>query len=131
MIHTITSQSRTIGTASDFTINLEQPLQNIQTVELLSANIPSIGTSEIYYIHIAEFPGRVLPQEVGGRVATYIIHSNDPLLPGRFRSVADFTQKIVCRPPISARQLHISLRNAQGQIYSPIGEWSMVIRTVT
>jgi hypothetical protein len=129
MFHTIKSSDRLAGTASNYKFELTIPINDITSIELVSATIPTAVTSN-YYIRIAQFNGHVLNHNGSLNYSTFIVphhHYGNPASDTEYTVNYGFVQRVDCDPHISVNYLDVILADDTGNPIAGALDWDMVL----
>ena len=129
MFHTIKSSDRIAGNASNYKFELTIPINDITSIELVSATIPTVVTSN-YYIRIAQFNNQILNHNGSLNYSTFIVphhHFSIPPSDTEYTVNRGFNQKIDCDPHISVNYLDVILADDTGNPIAGALDWNMVL----
>lgn len=129
MFHVIRSVDRTSGVAEQFAFELTHPINDIVSIELIEANIPTHAT-DYYHIKIAQLHNQVMNHNGFTNYSTFIIphhHAGNPASHTEHTKNREFEQ-IIIMDRLSVNILNIQLCGDDGKPIGGASEWSMILK---
>ena len=129
MFHVIRSADRISGVPEQFIFELTHPINDIVSIELIEANIPTHAT-DYYHIKVSQLHNQVMNHNGFTNYSTFIVPHHHAGVPG---SNTEYTknhefEQIITMDRISVNVLNIQLCGDNGQPIAGASEWSMILK---